>query len=83
MTVAVGIDPDDGICHLCQHGHAACLLPGCGRRRTGLGGVTGGRSVMGHAHGGQASDQGNTVGQAGADGTGDKWLFMIEGVVGA
>jgi hypothetical protein len=41
MAVAVGIDPDDGIYYLCQHGHAACLLPGCGRRRTGLGGVTG------------------------------------------
>jgi hypothetical protein len=43
MTVPVGIDPDDGIYRLCQHGHkASCLLPGPGADvGTGLGGVTG------------------------------------------
>jgi hypothetical protein len=41
---------------------------------TGLGGVTKGISVTGHAIGGQASDQANTVGQAGVGdpGTGQK-----------
>jgi hypothetical protein len=37
---------------------------------TGLGGVTGGIPVTGHASGGQASDQVNAVGQAGAGGPG-------------
>ena len=43
MAVAVGVDPDDGIYYLCQHGHAASrLLPGSGAEvGTGLGGVTG------------------------------------------
>jgi hypothetical protein len=43
MSVAVGVDPDDGIYRLCQHGHtASCLLPGPGADvGTGLGGVTG------------------------------------------
>jgi hypothetical protein len=43
VAVAVGAGPDDGVCCLCQHGHAAsCLLPGSGADvGSGLGGVTG------------------------------------------
>jgi hypothetical protein len=52
MGVAVGVDPDDGIYRLCQHGHAACLLPGSGAD-VGPAWVEspGGTSVTGHAHG--------------------------------
>jgi hypothetical protein len=42
VAVAVGVDPDDGVYHLCQHGHtASCSFQGWGPNvGTGLGGVT-------------------------------------------
>ena len=53
MAVAVGVDPDDGIYHLCQHGHAAsCLLPGLGPTSAPAWVESpGGTSVTGHANG--------------------------------
>jgi hypothetical protein len=42
VVVAVGVDPDDGVDHLCHHGHtASCSFQGFGPNvGTGLGGVT-------------------------------------------
>jgi hypothetical protein len=42
VAVAVGVDSDDGVDHLCLHGHTGLmLLPGFGPNvGTGLGGVT-------------------------------------------
>jgi hypothetical protein len=72
VAVAVGVDSDDGVDHLCHHGHtASCSFQGWGRNvRTGLGGVTEGHICDGS----QASDQANTVGQVGVGdpGTGQK-----------
>src|SRR5690242_10856375 len=51
MSVPVGVDPDDGIYHLCQHGHVASrLLPGLGPTSAPAWVESpGGISVMGHA----------------------------------
>jgi hypothetical protein len=38
--VAVGVDADDAVDQLCQHGHAVVLLVGAAVVGVGLGGVT-------------------------------------------
>ena len=49
VSIPVGVDPDDGIYYLCQHGHAACLLPGWADVGPAWVESPGGTSVMGHA----------------------------------
>jgi hypothetical protein len=62
VGVLVGVDPDDELDGLCQHGHALTPLPG--DDVTGRSGPEHGRTVMGHARlasGGQAPDQASSL----------------------
>jgi len=59
VRVGVGVDADDGIGGVCEHGHAGCsLLPGAVSNGTGLEGTTRWHICDGsRARRGQASDQ--------------------------